>query len=194
MRDMTEWREAEEALRLSQQKLLETSRLAGMAEVATGVLHNVGNVLNSVNVSAGLVVEKLRRSKAPKLAKAAALLTEHNGDLGEYLTNDPNGQKLPGYLAKLGEFFVVENAELLNEVDQLGRNIEHIKEVVAMQQSYAKVSGVFENLPRAPAGRRRHCHEHRRVRAARRRKSSGNSQRCRRCASIGTRCCKFSSI
>ena len=82
MRDMTEWREAEEALRLSQQKLVETSRLAGMAEVATGVLHNVGNVLNSVNVSAGLVVEKLRRSKAPKLAKAAALLTEHNGHLG----------------------------------------------------------------------------------------------------------------
>ena len=147
MRDMTERREAEEALRLSQQRLLETSRLAGMAEVATGVLHNVGNVLNSVNVSAGLVVEKLRRSKASKLAKAAALLTGHNGDLGEYLTKDVNGQKLPGYLAKLGEFFVAENAELLNEVDQLSRNIEHIKEVVAMQQSYAKVSGVFENLP-----------------------------------------------
>lgn len=147
MRDMTERRQAEEALRLSQQKLLETSRLAGMAEVATGVLHNVGNVLNSVNVSAGLVVEKLRRSKAPKLAKAAALLTSHNGDLAEYLTQDANGQKLPGYLAKLGEFFVAENAEILNEIDQLGRNIEHIKEVVAMQQSYAKISGVFENLP-----------------------------------------------
>jgi PAS domain S-box-containing protein len=147
MRDMTERRQAEEALRLSQQRLLDTSRLAGMAEVATGVLHNVGNVLNSVNVSAGLVVEKLRRSKAPKLAKAAALLTTHNGDLAEYLTKDVNGQKLPGYLAKLGEFFVAENAELLREVDQLGRNIEHIKEVVAMQQSYAKVSGVFENLP-----------------------------------------------
>ncbi len=147
MRDMTEHRQAEEALRLSQQRLVETSRLAGMAEVATGVLHNVGNVLNSVNVSAGLVVEKLRRSKAPKLAKAAALLTSQNGNLADYLTNDPNGQKLPGYLAKLGEFFVAENADLLREVDQLGRNIEHIKEVVAMQQSYAKVSGVFENLP-----------------------------------------------
>src|SRR5213075_3341022 len=122
LRDMTEYREAEEALRLSQRKLLETSRLAGMAEVATGVLHNVGNVLNSVNVSAGLVVEKLRRSKAPKLAKAAALLTSQNGDIVEYLTKDPSGQKLPGYLSKLGEFFIAENAELLEEVDQLGRN------------------------------------------------------------------------
>ncbi|MEP7071227.1 MAG: ATP-binding protein, partial [Verrucomicrobiota bacterium] len=137
---------SEEALRISQQKLLETSRLAGMAEVATGVLHNVGNVLNSVNVSAGLVVEKLRRSKAPKLSQAAALLTAQNGSLADFLTKDETGKKLPGYLAKLGEFFVAENKELLQEVDQLGRNIEHIKEVVAMQQSYAKVSGVFEDL------------------------------------------------
>ena len=144
---LTQIQARDEAIRNSQQKLLETSRLAGMAEVATGVLHNVGNVLNSVNVSAGLVVEKLRRSKAPKVVKAAALLTSRNGNLAEYLTNDENGRKLPTYLAKLGDYLVAENVELLSEIDQLGRNIEHIKEVVAMQQSYAKVSGVFENLP-----------------------------------------------
>ena len=147
IRDVSERKTAEVTLRDSQQRLLETSRLAGMAEVATGVLHNVGNVLNSVNVSAGLVVEKLRRSKVPKLGRAAALLTERNGDLGDYLTNDPNGQKIPGYLAKLSQYLVEENAELVTEVDLLARHIEHIKEVVAVQQSYAKVSGVFENLP-----------------------------------------------
>ena len=147
IRDVSERKTAEVTLRDSQQRLLETSRLAGMAEVATGVLHNVGNVLNSVNVSAGLVVEKLRRSKVPNLGKAANLLTERNGDLGNFLMNDPNGQKIPGYLAKLSQFLVEENAELLTEVDLLARNIEHIKEVVAVQQSYAKVSGVFEDLP-----------------------------------------------
>ncbi len=147
IRDIGERKTAETMLHDSQQRLLETSRLAGMAEVATGVLHNVGNVLNSVNVSAGLVVEKLRRSKVSKLGKAAALLTGRNGDLGAYLTSDPNGQKLPGYLAKLSDFLVEENTQLLCEVDLLARNIEHIKEVVAVQQSYAKVSGAFENLP-----------------------------------------------
>jgi PAS domain S-box-containing protein len=146
MRDVAERRQAEEALRFSQQKLLETSRLAGMAEVATGVLHNVGNVLNSVNVSTGLVVEKLRRSKVSKLGKAAALLSARNGDLGDYLTHDPSGQKLPDYLSKLSQYLVEENTQLLSEVDLLARNIEHIKEVVAVQQSYAKVSGVFETL------------------------------------------------
>ena len=145
--DISERKTAAEALRVSQQKLVETSRQAGMAEVATGVLHNVGNVLNSVNVSAGVVLDKLRRSKAPKIAQAAGLLTGRKDSLAEYLTHDPAGQKLPGYLAKLGQHLVAENEQLLSEVDQLSRNIEHIKEVVAMQQSYAKVSGVFEMLP-----------------------------------------------
>ncbi len=146
MMDITEAKAADTRLAELNTKLLETSRMAGMAEVATGVLHNVGNVLNSVNVSAGVVLDKLRRSKASKVSKAAELIISRNGDLAEYLTQDPNGQKLPGYLVKLGAFLTTENTELLAEVDQLSHNIEHIKEVVAMQQSYAKVSGVFEDL------------------------------------------------
>ena len=147
MTDISKRKASEEALRLSQEKLLTTSRLAGMAEVATGVLHNVGNVLNSVNVSAGVVLKKLRASKAAKLCQAAELLGSQNGNLAEFLTQNPAGQKLPGYLAKLGRFLLEENAALLAEVDQLSHNIEHIKEVVTMQQGYAKVSGVFEDLP-----------------------------------------------
>ena len=155
-REMAERKAAEEALRLSQQKLMETSRLAGMAEVATGVLHNVGNVLNSVNVSAGIVLDKLRRSKAAKVGQTAELLIGRNGSLAEFLTDDPNGQKLPTFLVKLGQHLVVENAQLLSEVDQLSRNIEHIKEVVAMQQSYAKVAASLrsstERCSRMPSG------------------------------------------
>jgi signal transduction histidine kinase len=74
-------------------------------------------------------------------------LTEKNGSLAQFLTEDPKGQKLPEYLAKLGAHLIAENSALLCEADQLGHNIEHIKEIVAMQQSYAKVSGVFEDLP-----------------------------------------------
>ena len=147
MMDITEAKAAEARLADLNKQLLETSRAAGMAEVATGVLHNVGNVLNSVNVTASLVLEKLRNSKAPKLSKAAALLTGKNGGLADYLNHDPAGQKLPGYLANLGAHLAAENVEIVREIEQLGRNVEHIKEVIAMQQSYAKVSGVFEALP-----------------------------------------------
>ena len=147
MMDITEAKAAETRLAELNLQLRETSRQAGMAEVATAVLHNVGNVLNSVNVATNLVVEKLRASKAPKLGKAAALIAGHSDDLGSYLRHDPSGQKLPGYLANLGAHLITENADLLREMEQLGRNIEHIKQVVATQQSWAKVSGVYETLP-----------------------------------------------
>ena len=147
MMDITEPKAAEARLAELNLQLLDSSRQAVMAEMATGVLHNVGNVLNSVNVAANLVMEKLRISKAPKLSKAAGLITEHSDDLGQYLTNDLSGQKLPGYLSNLGVHLATENADLLREMEQLGRNVEHIKQVVSTQQSYAKVSGVFETLP-----------------------------------------------
>ena len=50
-------------------QLLETSRRVGMAEVATGVLHNVGNVLNSVNVAADVIGGKLRQGHLPDLRR-----------------------------------------------------------------------------------------------------------------------------
>ena len=147
MMDITEDKAAAARLAELNQQLVTTSRQAGMAEVATGVLHNVGNVLNSVNISAGILVEKLRGSKARNVSKAAALLVGQNGNLAHFLTEDPQGQKLPNYLAKLGEHLTAENALLVQEANHLGTNLEHIKEIVAMQQNYAKVSGVFEHLP-----------------------------------------------
>ena len=111
-----------------------------MAEVATNVLHNVGNVLNSVNVSAGLLTEKMRSSKAPNLARAVALMGEHKDDLGAFLTEDERGSRLPGYLVNLGEHLAREQADTLNELGSLSENVEHIKAIVATQQGYAKVA------------------------------------------------------
>lgn len=71
-------------LRDTQSELLDTARQAGMAEIATNVLHNVGNVLNSVNISADLVTRKLRSSKALGLGKAMQLINEHPADLGSF--------------------------------------------------------------------------------------------------------------
>src|SRR5206468_3426884 len=79
-------------------QLVEASRQAGMAEVATGVLHNVGNVLNSVNVSTTLIGEKLQQSRLPHLVKAVELLGENRSNLPEFLITDPKGRQLPQFL------------------------------------------------------------------------------------------------
>jgi signal transduction histidine kinase len=144
--NVTERKRAEAEVAEMHRQLLETSRQAGMAEVATGVLHNVGNVLNSVNVASTLLSDNLKKSKAPNLSKAVALMREHATNLGVFMTSDPKGTQLPGYLAQLGEHLVSEQTAALKELAGLQKNIEHIKDIVAMQQSYAKVSGVTETL------------------------------------------------
>ena len=143
-RDVTALKETEQKMEALHRQLLQASRTAGMAEVATGVLHNVGNVLNSVNVAAGVVTERLRTSKADGVSKLAQLFRDHGDNLGRFLAEDPRGRKVPDYLAQLAEHLDAERAELDKELKGLMLNIEHIKEIVAMQQNYARVSGVVE--------------------------------------------------
>jgi C4-dicarboxylate-specific signal transduction histidine kinase len=114
--------------------------------VATAVLHNVGNVLNSVNVSATLATDDLRGSKIADVSRAAGLLKEHADDLGLFLTQDPKGRQLPGYLAELGEQLAAERQSVLAELERLSGNILHIKDIVTMQQRHAKSEGVRENV------------------------------------------------
>jgi PAS domain S-box-containing protein len=140
--------DADQLARLNQ-RLLDTSRTAGMADVATGVLHNVGNVLNSVSVSATLVGQRLRNSKVTNLRRATEMLRERNGQVVEFLTADPKGKLIPEYLSAVAEQLATEQAELIVEVDSVSEHIEHIKEIVAMQQNYAKVSGVYQDLSAA---------------------------------------------
>ena len=128
-------------------QVLAASRQAGMAEVATGVLHNVGNVLNSVNISTTLLGEQLDKSRAANVGRIAQLLQSRAADLGDFLTNDPKGRALPGYLAELGQRLDAERLKMHAELQGLAANIEHIKEIVSMQQNYAKVSGEIESLP-----------------------------------------------
>jgi signal transduction histidine kinase len=137
---------AREELTEAQQRLIQTSRQAGMAEVATSVLHNVGNVLNSVSVSAEVVAGKVRQLRAGGLKTVASLLREHAHDLPAFLAHDPRGKELPDYLLKLIEHLAEPQPGMLQELELLRKNIEHIKEIVATQQRHARGSGVMETL------------------------------------------------
>jgi len=145
-KDITAMKLTEAQLQQVHKRLLDTSRQAGMAEVATSVLHNVGNVLNSVNVSFTLVSNQVRKSKVANLSKVVTLLNEHAADLGAFLMSDPKGKQLPNYLSQLAEHLVSEQNTVLKELNLLHKNIEHIKDIVVMQQGYAKISGVIETV------------------------------------------------
>jgi len=144
--DITDRVEADERERLLQRQLRDASRQAGMAEIATNVLHNVGNVLNSVNISASLVTDKVRKPRSSGLGKVAALLQQHEADLGAFVSTDERAKHLPVYLSQLAQHLTVDQEFTLQELDSLRKNIDHIKEIVAMQQSYSKLVGVPERL------------------------------------------------
>uniref|UniRef100_UPI0030DB6B19 ATP-binding response regulator n=2 Tax=Pseudomonas TaxID=286 RepID=UPI0030DB6B19 len=137
------------ALRMSQvqSELHAKSRQAGMAEIATTVLHNVGNVLNSVNVSAELVSSQMRTSKAQGLGKVAQMMNEHIHELSDFLTQDQRGKMLPDYLLKLAQAVAAEQQGIIEELEQLTKGIDHIKTIVAAQQSYAVAVSVVETIP-----------------------------------------------
>ncbi len=144
--DITAQKHAAAELESANAALVDSSRFAGMAEVATGVLHNVGNVLNSVNVSGNVISDRLRRSKVIELGKVAGLLTLQAADFAGFVARDPRGPHIPELISRVAEALRAEHADLLEEVDSITRNIAHIKEIVAMQQGFAKGEGIVEPL------------------------------------------------
>jgi signal transduction histidine kinase len=135
-----------EALNGMQRQLVEASRRAGMADVASAVLHNVGNVLNSVNISSGLIAETVRDSKASGLARLSELFSEP--EFATALGAHPKGEAVPVYVTRLADALRDEQHTLMQEAEGLQRSIDHIKVIVAMQQTNAKDrGGVLESLP-----------------------------------------------
>jgi PAS domain S-box-containing protein len=145
-KDITKSKQTEVALELARKDLMDATRLAGMAEVAIGVLHNVGNVLNSVNVSATDVMDRMRQFKVENLAKLCAMLREHRETLGAFLTHDPKGNRVIGYLETLAQSLDEQREHIIKELESLQKNVDHIKEIVAMQQAYATMVGVRESM------------------------------------------------
>jgi PAS domain S-box-containing protein len=145
LQDVTQRKET--ARREEQHKqLVDASRLSGMAEVATNVLHNVGNVLTSVNVSAALIVCSVRASKVHGVTLAVQLMNEHADDLEIFLAADPKGKMLPGYLGQLAQVLVTEQQGVIEELMALTRSVDHIQEIIAAQQVHAGAASLVEPM------------------------------------------------
>jgi len=110
--------------------------------MATGILHNVGNVINSVNLSAVLLRDMLAKSSVDKLQQTSQIINEHRDDLGEFVTHDERGKLIPAVLERLVNRIADERKAFQREVSDLLHNVAHIKEIVSAQQSMAKPTGL----------------------------------------------------
>ncbi len=133
-------------LHQAQQQLLDTAHRAGMSEIATNVLHNVGNILNSVNIAAEVIQNNLDQSKISGLLKANDMIVKHKNDVLEFIKNDSRGKLLPEYYVKIGETLKNEQQGLKKEIDSLLENVVMMKEVINRQQDYVQSGLFFEEL------------------------------------------------
>jgi len=145
-KNVTETIKTQKALEESNRLLMDATRQAGMAEVATGVLHNVGNVLTSINVTASLISDRYRDSKVTSIFKVCGLLRDNASDLPGFFAKDPRAAKLPGYLESLANTLDKERVDTMGDLTTLLKSIDHIKDIIWMQQSYAAVTGLVEPL------------------------------------------------
>lgn len=128
----------------SREQVVQSARLAGRSEVATGVLHNVGNVLNSVNVAANLATRKSEELSLADLEALVGILTQHEHDLAAFVGHDPRGKHLVPFLKELVQGLGTQRRSLQDELRALNQGIEHIAELVRAQQSHAGTKCVLE--------------------------------------------------
>ncbi|WNG27472.1 HAMP domain-containing protein [Cystobacter fuscus] len=127
-------------------QLVQTARRAGMAEIATNVLHNVGNVLNSVYTSAQLAKERVADLRVEHVSRIALLLQERQSDLGTFLTQDTRGRNVLPLLSKLGQNLLDERQQIISLLEEVGRYTEHVGDIVKVQQNYARTPRLHESV------------------------------------------------
>lgn len=149
VRDITKRKETEQVLADAQNQLVDAAHKSGMADMATGVLHNIGNILNSVNLASEEIHRISGSSKITGLLKANDMLLKNYDNMDDFLTQDTRGKKLPEYFIKIGKVLNIEISDIQKESKELIAKTTMMKEVISTQQTYAR-SGFHNeqlNLP-----------------------------------------------
>jgi signal transduction histidine kinase len=142
--EMDQRKKAEAEKEKLYQQLMNASRQAGMADVASSVLHNVGNVLNSINVSTDTLLKTLKKPMVGDVCRIASLFHEHQDNLQEFLTADPKGKQIPSYLGLVAESLSGSHQTIQGELDSLVKKVDHIKQVIMSQQDIARAGNIRE--------------------------------------------------
>ena len=111
---------------------------AGKVEFANTILHNVSNVLNSVNISCAQIDNFLGDSKLSQLLLALRLFEKNRDQLGMFLNEDPKGRQLPDYFRLVSGVLEEEHQQLVEEVKEMRKKIRLMKEIVDTQQAHAR--------------------------------------------------------
>jgi len=127
-------------------KLIDAARLAGRAEIANEVLHNAGNILNSIKVNLAILEKMLKQSKGPSLKQIAQLLDQPKEKLSKLLSNKKKGAKIPTLLKQLGKKINKHHSKIEQYVQDLKQHIDHITQIIKTPSQHTQISAYTEKI------------------------------------------------
>lgn len=137
---------AEEKIKELNQKIVLTARQAGMAEVATSMLHNIGNILNSAKVSLEMLEKNAGSGYSVKIDKILQMICDNLQTLPDFLQSDQRGRLIIPYLQEFVIHLQQQESQSEVEIRKLMENLQHITDIVSMQQSVGGTSSIMERI------------------------------------------------
>jgi sensor domain CHASE-containing protein len=118
-------------------RLVDHSFEAGAAQIASGVLHNVGNAMTPLSVTAATLQKRLREAPAEDIALVLAELDK---------TGEPPERRaeLEQFLRLTGRELAYAVTEARGETDTLARQAEIIQQVLAQQLRTSRAAQISE--------------------------------------------------
>ncbi len=135
---------AEQRLVENNREMMRLSREAGMNEVATGVLHNIGNALNSINVSTELIFAHVNAEARATVVALHEFFEHPPENAAPVFTAHPLASDVRAFAASLCALSVDQLEGAGQEIAALRTSVAHLKDIVSRQQALAKNVPLFE--------------------------------------------------
>ncbi len=139
-------RETMRLLDEEKKKQVQQAYNAGIVEHAISVLHNIGNAITPLAVR----LQKLHQNKVESqfssyLQQLCSLLEQHQSDLEDFFCSSRGQQFLP-FLKQLTQTSDQQKEDELKSMDVMAHQLDHITEIIALQQKYATQQSNTEEI------------------------------------------------
>ncbi|MCP4113698.1 MAG: PAS domain S-box protein [Desulfobacteraceae bacterium] len=121
----------------TREQLARKSFQAGMAEMAVSVLHNIGNAVTPLNIRTGTMLASGLIN--PQILRSLEKIQQMILDKKEQ--TDEHNEKLARLISAITDVLRKTDSKFCEDLNFIQNNIEHIKEIIFLQQKYAGVCG-----------------------------------------------------
>lgn len=126
-------------------RLMEQAHKKGMAD-STAVLHDIANVMNSVNITTQAMGDLMSNCPVDDLTMANGMLESRADEMEEFIHNDKRGKLLMQFYANLGGEFEKFSERMQTNINRLMDKIRLIEGIINAQQSYTGVRSNMESI------------------------------------------------